>query len=244
MSVDDESEDQPTDGEQPDDPALGFDSEGNPGEDRGSTAEQQQDFGETHVVGVPLMDGERPVHETHPSWWKFLPEMLYSGVLFGIVGTLIVWIYTPLIAYPIPSEVMLVFNEGYAFTVEVVGNLGYEMAPRFSIPWWVWAIAFLLSAWPIVKAYLRARFQHYVITTERVMSIRTFPGRAKDSAKIKDIKSHTTVADFVEQRLGVGTLKFQPPNDDPIIFDYMNNYERWETKVEELESDETEQRRR
>lgn len=200
----------------------------------GSSPYSYQRVESDSVLGVPLMDGERRVHEGRPSWWLFLPEMLLTGFMYGILGSFLVWLYTPFITYEFPAEVMEAFDTVYGGFAQVITSMGFTMSPEFSIPWWVWIIAFLLASYPVMRAYLRARFTHYVITTDRVMAIKTFPGKNKDWAEIRNLRSFTSDADFIEQRLGVGSVKFQPANEDPIVFAHMDDYEYWESEVKEI----------
>lgn len=186
------------------------------------------------VIGVPLMADESQVWNCHPSWWIFLPQMILTGVLYGFVGVMIGWIYTPLIGYEIPTHVTVAFNETYAALAGFVTQMGIPMNGEFAIPWWFWAVVFMLATLPMVRSYLARRFTHYVITTHRIMEATTFPGKNKNWVEIGNIKSFTSSAGFIEQRLNVGTVTFQPANDDPVIFRHIDDYEYWESNVKEL----------
>lgn len=189
---------------------------------------------ERSVIGVPLMEGEERIHEAHPSWWLFVPEMTMTGVLYGVIGAFLLWVYTPFINIGFPSEIETVFNTMYSNFADALGQMGYAISPEFSVPWWIWVFGIVVASYPIMKAYLKARFTHYVLTTDRVMSIETFPGKTKDWAEIRNIRSFTSDADFVEQRLGVGSVKFQPANEDPIVFSHIDDYEYWESSVKQI----------
>lgn len=217
------------------DPALGHKEDFPEDEFESESSSIESDIDpDSSVIGVPLMDGETRVHEAHPSWWLFLPEIILTGVFLGGIGVLFTWLYTPLISGGFPHEVTTAFETLYAGFAAVITQLGYEVSETFSIPWWVWTLLLIGALYPIMKAYMKARFTHYVITTDRVMSIQTFPGKNKDWAEIQNIRSFTSDADFVEQRLGVGSIQFQPANEDPIVFEHIDEYEYWESKVKEI----------
>lgn len=219
------------------DPALGHEEDFQESSEE-TSVEPETETGDD-VVGVPLMEGEERVHEAHPSWWVFLPEMILAGVYIGVIGSLAVWMYTPFINLNIPNEIFVTFHTLYAKLAGIISQLGYNMSPEFGIPWWAWVLAILVAMYPIVKAYMKARFTHYVITTDRVMTIQTFPGKQKDWAEIQNIRSFTSGADFVEQRLGVGSIEFLPANEDPVQFNHIDDYEYWESHVKELRKQQT-----
>lgn len=76
-----------------------------------------------------------------------------------------------------------------------------------------------------------------ILGQANIMAIQTFPGKQKDWAEIQNIRSFTSDADFAEQRLNVGTITFQPANEDPIVFQHIDDYEYWETSVKQLKKD-------
>lgn len=185
------------------------------------------------VIGVPLMEDEDPVWDCHPSWWIFSPQLALTGVLYGVVGVLLLWVHTPL-SFGLPEEARIAFTELYAQIAMMMTQIGVPMSSDVTVPIFVWIVLIALSTIPFIKAYLSYRFTHYVITTHRVMHIESFPGKKKNWIEIENIKSFTSDADFLEQRLKVGRIIFQPANDDPVIFNHIDDYEYWESRVKQI----------
>jgi len=178
----------------------------------------------TEVIGVPLQENEQVQWVGHPSRWVAVPGLVVSVLLF--LG---------LIAMVLQAQ----FQMFGAMGLDTIGGLlfdGPSSPVEINMPWYAWAGWFVFMLLPGGWQEASRRWTNYVVTNYRVMRIKSFPGKAKDSTPLEDIKSFTSWQSPLERWvLGLGNVRFQPANNDLVVFNMIRDHEYWESRVKEMQ---------
>jgi len=216
------------------------------GESKHSSIEQRsdtlRDAYTDEILGVPLMNGEEVYWRSHPSFWTVVPILTGSTfVALLVLGTAVLY-YTGALKVAGPLQTLFellpaIFGGGSVAAMrsgaEASGSV--PLKEVVDIPFYVFLGLFVTALVPFSWREMNRRWVHYVVTNYRVMRVQSFPNKTKDWSEIPDIKSFTSGASVVERILGVGHVEFLPANNDRVVFESVEKYEYWESKVKELQ---------